>query len=348
MVYNYNALTSIQSSIDKFKNWNGINAVNWGDYFYNGNLNISLNIKLTRTELLNSEFIKELSNEELAIAILSWGGMNREHGKSLFQHKEWLKLVDDMRNGKIKSREEAYNLFQNLRNENKLTGMGPAYFTKLICFVNPKLKGYIMDQWTSKSVNILCDQQIIKLAKSGSVTDKNDSNTYEKFCLLIEDLANELNLRPLNMEEQLFSSGGIHKGAWRNYVVNNYTGEKVKKNTKVKSKIINRNLESISFEEVLNQLSEKEICIPTLGSKSSFQVKKEKDFIIITNSKNNSCKIDKTHWDKVMVRIDELPLDERGMTSRYGLGSHHFNWGNCPNQVFSLYLPAIIKSLLAS
>lgn len=345
MEYNNNALASLEASIDKFKKWNGINAINWGKYFHKDNLNISLDTKLTRAELLNSEFVKELSNEELAIAILSWGGMNREHGKSLFEHKEWTAVVANMRNGSIKSRKDAYELFQNLRKNGKLTGMGPAYFTKLICFVNPKLNGYIMDQWTSKSINIICNKNVIKLSKVGNVTDKNDSDNYETFCLIVEDLASKLNLNPLSMEEQLFSSGGFHKGTWRNYVVNIWNGENIKEILKVKAKIIIDSLEPISFEEVLRHLSENENCITTLGGKSSFRVKKVKDYIEIINSNNNSCKIDKTHWDKVMIRMDELPLDERGMTSRYGVGKHHFNWDGCPNQVFSLYIPAIVNYL---
>lgn len=80
MEYNNNALASLEASIDKIKKWNGINALNCGKYFYKENINLFLDIKLTRSKLLDSEFVKELSNEELAIVILSWGGMNREHG----------------------------------------------------------------------------------------------------------------------------------------------------------------------------------------------------------------------------------------------------------------------------
>jgi hypothetical protein len=87
MKVNNEALENLKSSINSFKSWNGINANDWGNYFYDKNLNKSLNLKLTRSELLDSKFLDDLTNEELAIAILSWGGMNREHGKSLFQHK---------------------------------------------------------------------------------------------------------------------------------------------------------------------------------------------------------------------------------------------------------------------
>lgn len=159
MKVNYEVLEILKSSINDFKQWNGINAKDWGNYFYEKSLNQSLELKITRKELLDTEFVDKLTNEELAIAILSWGGMNREHGKSLFKHNEWLNLIGKMRGDEIQTREEAYELFKNLRKNKKLKGMRPAYFTKLICFVNPKLKGYIMDQWTSKSINLLFDNK---------------------------------------------------------------------------------------------------------------------------------------------------------------------------------------------
>lgn len=88
MKINKEAFEILKLSINKFNDWKGINAKDWGKYFYNVELNIKLDKKLTRSELLDSNFIKDLNNEEFAIAILSWGGMNREHGKSLFQNKK--------------------------------------------------------------------------------------------------------------------------------------------------------------------------------------------------------------------------------------------------------------------
>lgn len=112
---NTEAFEKLKSSICDFKTWNGINAKDWGSYFYEKSLNKSLNCKLTRAVLLRVDFFKTLTHEEIAIAILSWGGMNREHGKSLFQHKEWLDLIEKMRTDEIKTRKEAYELFQTLR-----------------------------------------------------------------------------------------------------------------------------------------------------------------------------------------------------------------------------------------
>ena len=59
----------------------------------------------------------------------------------------------------------AYKQFHRLVNEKKLTHMGPAYFTKLIYFLGSKQNGYIMDQWTARSMNLLrkCDKYKIRL-----------------------------------------------------------------------------------------------------------------------------------------------------------------------------------------
>lgn len=345
MKINKQALEILKASINQFNGWNGINAKKWGDYFYQKNLNQSLDCKLTRNHLLNNDFSKGLSREELAIAILSWGGMNREHGKSLFQHKEWLNLIDKMRKNEITTRVEAYELFKNLRKNKKLKGMGPAYFTKLICFVNPNLKGYIMDQWTSKSINLLFDNKIVALTNNGHVADKNNASIYEDFCLKIEYLADLLNLKPIDLEENLFSNGGIDKGRWRQFIIDNWNNGGKQKTTK-KIKIINGiEMEPISFKEALNQLNGNEIVMPTLGGNSKLKIKVENNLIYITNSKNNQLAIDEKHWDKVMDRMRELPQDERGMTSRYGVGKNTYSWKECPNQVFSIYIPAIVKYL---
>jgi len=345
MKININALESLKSSINNFKSWNGINAIDWGNYFYDKNLNKSLDSKLTRTELLDQKFLDSLTNEELAIAILSWGGMNREHGKSLFNHTEWLDIITKMRKNEIKSRKEAYGLFARLRKNKKLKGMGPAYFSKLICFVNPNLKGYIMDQWTSKSVNLLFESKFTFFNKNGNVTDKNTPEIYEDFCCKIEYLADLLKLNPIDLEENLFSNGGVNKGKWREFVVDNWNNNGKIKLTKERHKSFFTDMEVIPFETALQKLDGNKIEILTLGGKSKVKVEVENNLIYITNSKYNKIGIDKTHWDKVMLRLNELPLDERGMTSRYGVGKNSFNWKECPNKIFSIYIPAVVKYL---
>jgi len=340
MNYNLSAQKQFENSLNKFKSWRGINALDWGMYVQPVNFNEKLNKKLVRSDLLNENFTNALTDFELTVAILSWGGMNREHAKTLYKNNDWINLVSSLRSKEINSRKEAYNEFYKLRKGGKLKGMGPAYFTKLICFANPKLNGFIMDQWTSKSINLLCDKELIKLTKSGHVKDNNTPDIYELFCEIVEDLSKKYNVKPIVLEENLFSNGGFNKGSWRKYVVNNW-GVKNKKN--INQPIKDKILEPIDFEAVLNKLSSENIEIPSLGGRSRLKIRKDDDKILITNSKQKSFSVNKQHWDKVMNRMDELPQDERDMTSRYGLGKHSFNWKECPNRVFSIYIPAIVK-----
>lgn len=104
-------------------------------------------------------------------------------------------------------------------------------------------------------------------------------------------------------------------------------------------------MQPIEFIEAIKKIPAKEVEISTLGGKSKFKIKVIKNLIQITNSKNRHLKINKIHWDKVMKRMKDLPEDQRGMASRYGSGNHLFNWTECPNRVFSIYIPAIIKYL---
>jgi hypothetical protein len=166
------------------------------------------------------------------IAILAWGGMNRQHGSRLFSSsQEWVCIADEIRNGKL-DRSEAYEKFAHLREAKKLPGIGPAYFTKLIFFLMPddQSKGYIMDQWTSVSVNLLFEKPLIDTSvlkvkrQDGSirvaeiVKDSNSHLQYEMFCQSVEWLAKKINVSPELAEEMMFSEGR-GKGTWRNYVI---------------------------------------------------------------------------------------------------------------------------------
>jgi hypothetical protein len=111
-------------------------------------------------------------------------------------------------------------MFQNARAQNLLPGLGVSFFTKLICFINPNLNGYILDQWTGKSVNLLFDDQLIAITNYGWINDNNTPETYELFCQRIEEIALILGCTPLEAEEKIFSNGGIIRGVWRQYILN--------------------------------------------------------------------------------------------------------------------------------
>ena len=181
---------------------------------------------ITRNYLYSQSQNQSCTDFDFALSILAWGGIRRNHAVSLadqWDDCEW--IINKLRSNSL-TRFDAYQAFFNLREKNRLTGIGPAYFTKIIFFAGAMHDGYIMDQWTSRSINLLLGYNLIEMIKAGNsfrVSDKNTVETYITFCKLIETLhkENEILISAAKVEESLFSSGGKEKGEWRKYVLAN-------------------------------------------------------------------------------------------------------------------------------
>lgn len=186
--------------------------------------------RIDRKELLEFSEKPELKPEVTALATLAWGAMKRNHGKLLLSPVIWEQLtpiIDQLKSREM-SRKCAYAALRNFRKKNPRCGIGPAYFTKLIFFIDPKHDGYIMDQWTSLSVNLLFNRSggpIVDLTtahvprRTDTVSDRNTSDNYEAFCLCVEYLAYKLEIAPATAEEWIFSQGGRSPGEWRAHVL---------------------------------------------------------------------------------------------------------------------------------
>lgn len=159
------------------------------------------------------------------VAIFAWGGMRRNHARAVLETSaKWLPIADAIRKNEIE-RVEAYQRFMQARHSKCLPGMGPAFFTKLIYFLGERSesRGYIMDQWTALSANLLTGQNFIDLQKLKSavrVSDRNTPEVYDAFCTFIESLAKSLGESPDDAEMRIFSVGGRgeKQGAWRAYL----------------------------------------------------------------------------------------------------------------------------------
>ena len=273
--------------------WSGRSPANWFSWVRNqNNINYSPYLqsetlsknKISRSDLFNMVNDLKLDTLSICISILAWGGMNLQHGtKALSTFKNWIQVAEDIRKG-VLDRGDAYEKFAVLRKNSLLPGMGPAYFTKLIFFLIPisKSRGFIMDQWTSASINLLFDSKIIKThvqiiqQKNGAVklaetvSDNNSKKNYILFCECIELIASDLVKDPAYIEEIMFSEGR-GKGIWRNYVVKqrefNVSGNnqiisslKEEKITSFK-KTLSKDLKSDFLEQPLTKL----ICYPLSG-----------------------------------------------------------------------------------
>ena len=125
-----------------------------------------------------------ISNEACFAAIMAWGAMK-------------------------------YDRFREMRSRRRRSGMGPAYFTKLIFFGDPRNDGYIMDQWTSLSINLLSASGPIvhrlistfRGRRTDTVSDRRDASTYARFCSAIEEVGRLLGCSAEAAEQHLFSQG---------------------------------------------------------------------------------------------------------------------------------------------
>lgn len=210
---------------DNEKGYVGNNSLKWATSILPDNnlLDKYLDRKFNRYELFDYCQNRNNSNLNVLIAILSWGGMRRNHGRLLFNNLRFvLDLVENLRNGMYVAREKAYAAIQDNRTNGIFQGLGIGYFTKLICFLSPKLNGYIMDQWVAKSINLLSGRTIVKISTAGWVNDNNDYIVYKDFCTEIDELAQRLNCTGIEAEKRIFSNGGTHMGKWRTYLIANY------------------------------------------------------------------------------------------------------------------------------
>lgn len=208
---------------DNDQGYVGNNSLRWANHVLpNSNCDNYLNRQFNRYELF--QYCQDESNSDLnvLVAILSWGGMRRDHGRLLFKNLEFvLGLVSNLRGGTYQTRHEAFSTIQQHRVNGLLPGLGIGYFTKLICFLSPNLNGYIMDQWVGKSINLLTEQNVVNITGNSWVNDNNNADTYELFCTYIDNLAILLNCNGFEAEKRIFSVGRGN-GAWRNYLIQNY------------------------------------------------------------------------------------------------------------------------------
>ena len=165
------------------------------------------------------EWLPGKSTNDRLLAICAWGGMKVGHGRNMWAAKDDLERDDDLTRtlGALPNlnRREAYTRFRTLRSANGLPGVGPAFFTKLIYFMGQG-DGYILDQWTGRSINLLFGPlvHLSPVAGGWRVTDGNSAIHYERYCRCVERLAEMLTANdPSEVESALFAPG-----PWRDYL----------------------------------------------------------------------------------------------------------------------------------
>ena len=156
------------------------------------------------------------------ICSMAWGGqgpgvMRPNAQRAWAARAAIIPVLEKIKAGGL-SLQQAYDLFCG---DNEITGLGPAYFTKLIFFFMPEKQAYIMDQWTAKSANYLTGRKVVKMYGHAPARS-NTGADFANYCALVEALAEQLRAvgQPNTgeqVEQRLFSSGGAGSalGAWR-------------------------------------------------------------------------------------------------------------------------------------
>lgn len=200
--------------------------------------------QISRTQTLDLARNPQVGTRTLCAAIMAWGGMRANHRDMLFApaNTDWIDLAEGLRNHAI-SRKQAFEGFSKLREDGKLAGVGPAYFTKIIYFLTPRDQGrervgYIMDQWAGCSINLLVGRELVlmnatrewkrgrrdlRAAWDYRVSDVNTADVYEEFCKVVDLLAKLHNLDAEHIDRALIATGGHTPTSWRRYVMENRT-----------------------------------------------------------------------------------------------------------------------------
>ena len=156
------------------------------------------------------------------ICAMAWGRQDRGQGGPAHVTAAWANRatisghLTALRVGGL-TRRAAYRLFLSV----PIPGLGPSFFTKLLYFFSPQPNCYIMDQWTAKSVILLTNSRVVRMA--GHVPARqNKGGNYQAFCEELDLLGGQLGCSGQVAEERLFSQGGRHPWPWRAHVDANW------------------------------------------------------------------------------------------------------------------------------
>lgn len=148
-------------------------------------------------------------SDAVYVAVMAWGKQHFGNFRQSWRHRpEIVARLDRLRSVSM-ARGEAYDLFARQR----IGGLGPAYFTKLLFFCSPGSHHRIMDQWAAKSINLLFDDLVPMKGKW--VSQAATASHYESYCGGVDWVAGRLGCEPAAAEMFLFSGRG---SPWRRYV----------------------------------------------------------------------------------------------------------------------------------
>lgn len=143
-----------------------------------------------------------------------WGGMRLPNARRAYaERSKWLPIMRAMRGGKCSDPGALFDRFADER----IPGLAPAYFTKLMYFCCSKGNCYILDQWTARSINLIfgTGNHLIYMSSRTWVDRRNTGVQYLNYCAIVEKIADILHKSPREIEKAMFA-GSAHP--WRKYL----------------------------------------------------------------------------------------------------------------------------------
>ena len=158
----------------------------------------------------------QISPDIAYLCVMAWGGQRPVNAREAWRARDKIAEQISKLRGSHPSPEDAYSLFTG---SGSIPRLGVAYFTKILFFCSGSTDHYILDQWTAKSMNLLCGHKLIPVLQN-HVPRHTTPEQYARYCELTDQLALELGVSGARAEELMFSQGGkTNRGAWRRYVM---------------------------------------------------------------------------------------------------------------------------------
>ena len=126
------------------------------------------------------------------LAVMGWGQQNRRNLALAWSDTDRLASRLAILRGQAETRADAFDLFCT---DQRIAGLGPAYFTKLIAFFRPDLNGYVLDQFTARSINLLSGRHDLVPMVGKNVAQGATGRQYEDYCAIVDDLTALVNAR---------------------------------------------------------------------------------------------------------------------------------------------------------
>lgn len=188
-----------------------------------GHRNLNLGVRWTRSEVRKLCLDANVTPEAKYACIAAWGGQHEKHFKSSIRANHLVLLIKRLLNSSD-TRTDDFKRAQQACEQIK--GLKISFYTKLLFFLRPKQDGYILDQWTAKSINCLASSPVIRLTRPNDkgecrAVDDTSPDEYEKFCQAVEGLPAQLWPKltpPATAEAAEMAIFDKPKGKWRKFV----------------------------------------------------------------------------------------------------------------------------------